>query len=355
MRKRMLTGLLAMLAWLGALPVLAHGDDGERDGAVLFDRYCAVCHGKEGSGGVGVPLALPAFLDNASDDYLVRTIRHGRPGRVMPAFTELTDVQVDALVKTIRSWGDGPGPVYSRQPVEGDAKRGQALFQQRCAACHGANGEGGHGTGVTFSRPRDLPIIAPALNNRGFLQAVTDQMIKRTLMEGREGTPMPSFLEQGMSEQDIDDVVAFVRSFEARAGDVRRHTLKDEPALLTAESPYDLKTTVANVKRAVIGMNYRIIREQFLEDGLVEKGQENPREVIVYFCNFKTLNDALAIDPRVGLFLPCRVTVTERNGVVTLSSINPRRLSLLFNNSELDRACDEMHGIYEEILEEATL
>jgi len=36
-------------------------------------------------------------------------------------------------------------------------------------------------------------------------------------------------------------------------------------------------------------------------------------------------------------------------------SINPKRLSHLFNNAELDRACDEMYKLYEEILEEATL
>ena len=88
------------------------------------------------------------------------------------------------------------------------------LYARKCAACHGANVEGGKGTGVTFSRPRDLPVIAPALNNTGFLSAAPDMMIKTVLMNGREGTPMPSFLKQGLSEKDIDDIVAYVRSFE---------------------------------------------------------------------------------------------------------------------------------------------
>jgi cytochrome c oxidase cbb3-type subunit 3 len=36
-------------------------------------------------------------------------------------------------------------------------------------------------------------------------------------------------------------------------------------------------------------------------------------------------------------------------------SINPKYLSQLFNNSELDGACDEMQKIYRDILEESTL
>ena len=78
-------------------------------------------------------------------------------------------------------------------------------------------GEGGKGTGVTFSRRRDLPIIAPALNNPGFLAAASDEMIRHTLVYGREGTPMRSFLVQGLSEQDIDDLVSYVRSFSSES------------------------------------------------------------------------------------------------------------------------------------------
>ncbi|HHO59607.1 MAG TPA: DUF302 domain-containing protein, partial [Thiotrichales bacterium] len=71
--------------------------------------------------------------------------------------------------------------------------------------------------------------------------------------------------------------------------------------------------------------------------------------------NFGFLFEALAIDPRVGMFLPCRVTVIEKDGKVTLSTINPKRLSKLFNNHELDESCDTMYGVYQTLLEDATL
>ena len=62
----------------------------------------------------------------------------------------------------------------------------------------------------------------------------------------------------------------------------------------------------------------------------------------------------LALDPRVGLFLPCRVTLVETEHGVQVMSINPKNLSRLFNNSALDKACQEMYDLYAEIIEEAT-
>ena len=172
-------------------------------------------------------------------------------------------------------------------------------------------------------------------------------------MNGREGTPMISYLKYGLSEQDINDIVVYVRSFEKEPFDKKRHIQVTEN-VISFESPYDLKTTVQNLTKAAVGKNYRIIREQTLDQGLVKKGKENKKQIIVYFCNFGLLNKALAVDPRVGLFLPCRVTAVEENGKVKVYAVNPKRLSKLFNNYELDKLCNEMYDTYTSIIEEAT-
>lgn len=326
--------------------------DARLSGAQLYIQHCSACHGESGGGGVGVPLALPAFLAAANDEYLSRTIRMGRPGRVMPAFAQLSDAEVGAIVGHIRSWHP-QAPVPITAPVVGDADHGKTLFDQHCVACHGADGGGGHGTGVTFSRPRDLPVVAPALNNTGFLAAASDAMIKHSVLQGREGTPMPSAAQLGLAESDVNDLVAYIRSFERRASG--RGDAPEMAPVLVYESSYDLQETIDNVKRAAVGRNFRIIREQFLDQGLVAEGEEDTRRVMVYFCNFKFLDDVLKIDPRVGLFLPCRVTVVQQGERVLVMTINPKRLSYLFNNRELDAACDEMTELYESILEESTL
>lgn len=325
------------------------------DGVRLYAQNCAACHGEGGRGGIGVPLALPSFQATVSDNYLRKTIRMGRPGRVMPAFSTLRDDEVDALVKYLRSGYRGKIATFSGKPIKGDPVHGKQLFAKYCASCHGSNGEGGKGTGVTFSRPRELPIMAPALHNPGYLASTTDAMIRTTLTQGREGTPMASFRKQGLSEKDINDIVSFVRSFEKQPLSESAEVLDVGAATLIVDSPYDMQTTIENVKKAATSNNFSFIREQPLSYGLEPEGKEGKHQHIVYFCNFNLLNRALATDPRVGLFLPCRITVVEHNGKVQLMTVNPKRLSKIFNNAELNEMCEQMTRQYQTIMEEATL
>ncbi len=327
------------------------------DGEELFGRYCSACHGIDGKGGVGVPIALPSFLNSVSDEYLKKTIRYGRPGRIMPAFANLSDAQVSAIAKHMRSWSDKPAPVENTALIQGDSKNGKQLFSKYCVQCHGEDARGGKGTGVTFSRKRELPIIAPALNNVGFLASATDSMIRDTITFGREGTPMTSMLVAGLSENDVNDVVAYIRSFEKSETELKHvaNDSGDESMVIIMDSPYSLDETVENLKQAITDQNFTLIRTEYLERGLVEEGKENKKQVVLHFCNFEFLFEALSIDPRIGMFLPCRITVIEKNGKVQLSTVNPERLSKLFNNYELDDSCRQMHEVYMILLEDATL
>jgi cytochrome c oxidase cbb3-type subunit 3 len=325
------------------------------DGGALFTRHCSACHGFEGQGSVGIPLALPDFLAVADDDYLTKTIRHGRPGRVMPAFQSLSDEEIHAIIGYIRSWQPAvPPPSVDLSPVRGDAAVGRRLFQQNCQRCHGPNGRGGHGTGVTFSRPRALPVMPPALDNPGFQAAASDQFIKRTLRRGRKGTPMPSFLLQGLSETDLDNLVSYLRTL--AHPDRQWSPPHDQPAILEYDSPYSVAQTVANIKRSVVGNNFRVIRIQPLEAGLRPEGQQRQDQVVIYFCNFDFADQALGLDPRVGLFLPCQITVLKTaDGKVKVMSMNPKFMSRIYNNRELDDACNQMHDLYQKIMDEATI
>ncbi len=325
-----------------------HGDE-------LYARHCSSCHGNDGKGGVGVPLALPSFIDSVSNEYLKKTIRHGRPGRIMPAFNSLSDAQVNAIVKHVRGWSDKPVPVEDTTVIKGNSEHGKELFASFCMQCHGEEGSGGKGTGVTFSRKRDLPIIAPALNNSGFLAAASDVMIRDTITFGREGTPMTSMLVAGLSENDIDDIVSYIRSFEKTAAELKQTLNENDSPVIIMDSPYGLDETVENLKQAITDQNFTLIRTDYLEHGLVEEGKENKKQVVLHFCNFGFLFQALSIDPRVGMFLPCRVTAIEKNGKVQISTINPKRLSKLFNNHELDEYCEQMYEAYNTLLEDATL
>lgn len=323
------------------------------DGEALFSKHCSICHGENGEGGVGVPLSLPSFIDSVPDEFLSATIRNGRPGRIMPAFQQLSDAQLASITAYMRSWSDAAAPKSDPRRIKGDIAKGKFIFDRQCVQCHGEEGRGGHGTGVTFSRKRDLPIIAPALNNAGFLAAADDNMIKNTIMFGREGTPMTSALVAGLTEEDVNDVVAYIRSLEANHGQTDEQP--EESAVIMVESDYSLEETIDNLKQAISDQNFTLIRTEYVDHGLVEPGKENKKQRVLHFCNFRFLFDALAIDPRVGLFLPCRVTVVEHEGKVKVMTINPLRLSKMFNNDELDDACKHMHEVYTSILEDAVL
>ncbi|MDH5648342.1 MAG: c-type cytochrome [Gammaproteobacteria bacterium] len=336
--------------------VFANNGTNIEKGLSLYQQHCFVCHDSEGRGGVGTPLSLSSFINSVDDHYLSQTIRLGRPGRVMPAFESLGTKNIGYLIDYMRSWTGIRPAAFPSDPVSGNTKNGQMLYQKHCANCHGKNGQGGQGTGVTFSRTRDLPIMAPALNNKGFLQAARDTLIEKTLTEGRQGTPMTSFTESGLTKKEIKDIVAFIRTFETTSEHKENQIkLASESPVIVRESSYDLDQTVENLKNSVIGHNLKLIRVQQLDQGFVPENSGNKKQIIVYSCGFNFLYEALKTDPRVGLFLPCRVTVVEHKGKVLVMSVNPKRMSALFNNNELDDMCNQMHDTYIDIIEEAIL
>lgn len=342
--------------WLLVVPLLTVisapvTEASTRWGQTLYDENCSACHGSKGQGGTGVPIGLPAFIDQVDDEYLHRTIRHGRPGRVMPPFPRLDDGQVKAIISYMRSWTGKPGPTFSAATIRGDTKKGAQSYKKLCAACHGEKGDGGKGTGVTYSRKRDLPIIAPALNNKGFLSSASDAMIWHTIARGRKGTPMPAFIDS-LGKDGINNIVSYMRQFtpfESKADKLK------EPAYIMRESTASFEQTVENVKNAVASANMRLIRVQNVEDKLFPENKVNQKQKIVYACGFNFLYEALKVDSRVGLFLPCRITILEHAGKVKIYTMNPNRLATYFNNDELAKLCSQMHDTYVDLLEEATM
>lgn len=344
-----------------SLWAMEQSSSGESEGERLYQTQCAVCHGSEGGGGVGVPLNMPDFLQTTSDQYLKKTIRLGRPGRVMPAFYSLSDQSIDEIIKYIRSWStDIKAPVYEQQNISGDIVKGQKIYTDKCAKCHRPAGVGGKGTGVTYSRPRDAKIIAPAIGNSAFLKSASDQMIKRIIMTGRKSTPMGSAQSMELNEIDVNNVVSYLRSLDTssnkqKTGSVNNEFRQGKKALLMFESSYSLEETIENIKQAALGYNFRYIREQTLDRGFVEEGQESDDEYLIYFCNFTFLNQVLSVDPRIGMFLPFRATILKKEESVFVMSVNPEYLCSLFNNDELKQGCEFMSEKYEAMLEESTL
>ena len=123
--------------------------------------------------------------------------------------------------------------------VKGNSEHGKQLFDSHCQHCHGEDGAGGKGTGVTFSRKRDLQIIAPALNNSGFLASASDVMIRDTIIFGREGTPMTSMMVAGLFEYNFGDseILMFIMMASALPYALRREQKNGWPTRSAASAP----------------------------------------------------------------------------------------------------------------------
>ncbi|MBI2276378.1 MAG: c-type cytochrome [Dechloromonas sp.] len=108
---------------------------------------------------------------------------------------------------------DIPPKVAGMNPLE---RRGERLFQQNCAFCHGADGTGQNWIGK-FMEPHPRNLRDPA-----FMTAATRQSISHAIREGLPNTSMPAW-KSVLRERDVQSIVAYInRAF---------HPLKDEKTM----------------------------------------------------------------------------------------------------------------------------
>ncbi len=216
-------GLVLLLCTLAFTSVVAevYAQSPDQDqlerGARLYADNCAVCHGTEGEGRVGVTLAKD-WPSIRPDIQVRRTIEDGIGNSPMIAWSQknggpLSNEDIDALVAYILSWETGgfrtipatatpvPREIITPVPgVEGDPNQGAVLYDQNCAVCHGVDGQGR--IGATLAKA--WPAIRP------------DLRIKTTISEGIENSAMPAWSQENggpLKEREIDDITSFVLTF----------------------------------------------------------------------------------------------------------------------------------------------
>lgn len=214
-------GLFALL-WYGGASAYrdSRWNDSYSKGQRLYATHCGACHGKSGEGGIGLPLNLQSFLSVAPGGYIRRSIYYGRLPRQMIAYnTLLKKEEIEAIATYVRSWQVEDYKGIDAGRISGSVESGKQFYDGICSGCHGAGGVGGPQVGGGHVTSAIAGYSGPALNNQGFLKSATDGYIKATLMHGRVGTPMGSYLKgrQGfveLIEKEIDDIVAYIRSWE---------------------------------------------------------------------------------------------------------------------------------------------
>jgi len=131
-----------------------------RYGANVFQTRCALCHGGDGMGAGVIPLAVPGYPstnllkpDHAHDAQgILRVVTKGPEVKgvstYMPPWAdELTLTQIESVVQFVVHLRTNTDDARAMLRAEGAELKpavslGRALFQGRCALCHGTEGRG---------------------------------------------------------------------------------------------------------------------------------------------------------------------------------------------------------------------
>ncbi|MCG8467858.1 MAG: cytochrome c, partial [Gemmatimonadetes bacterium] len=191
-------------------------------GKVVYDAWCAECHGLTGLGdGSAAAAMLPQPRNFEQARYQIRTtgsgqlptdadllhvIENGLPGTTMPGWPNLTPDETQDVIAYIKSFsrffgqGDPPQPLeFGPDPGGGAAalEAGAAAYLTlECEACHGATGRGDGTSSPTLEDWRGYPIRAADLTEAWVLNGGSSvEDIHTRVLTGLDGTPMPAAID----------------------------------------------------------------------------------------------------------------------------------------------------------------
>jgi len=171
---------------------------GVKLGQQVFDSVgCLGCHRVNGRGGTLGPDLSNIANAGHSTEWLEVQIRdpkaHNRT-TIMPAFTNLTDTQVQHVVEYLETLSTARQP-----PLPSEAGQGKQLFDKvGCLGCHAVNGQGG-------KVGPDLSNIANAGHSRQWLRTQI-----RDPKAHDPQTAMPAF--NNLSDQQVNDLVDYLET-----------------------------------------------------------------------------------------------------------------------------------------------
>jgi ubiquinol-cytochrome c reductase cytochrome c subunit len=188
-------GLYAAFAPTGS----AQADAGQsslaiEQGKKLYAVGCSSCHGLSGEGTKDGPSLVG--VGSAAVDFQVGTGRMPaqQPGAQVPSKKVIyTQDQIDQLAAYVATLGAGPAIPTADQYAAGDVARGGELFRTNCAQCHNFAGSGGALSEGKF---------APSLDG------ASAKHIYEAMLTGPQN--MPSFPDSIMSQQNKQDIIAYV-------------------------------------------------------------------------------------------------------------------------------------------------
>lgn len=177
---------------------LARNPEALAIGQKLFLNHCAQCHAADGGGSRGFPnLTDRDWLWGGDPAVIKATIADGRTGLMPPFGPVLGEQGVKDVAHYVMSLSAAPSDSIR-------VARGRPLFEQTCAACHGANGKGNPALG------------APNLTDKIWLYGSGEPAIIETIRNGRNNQ-MPAH-KDFLSGSKIHLLTGYVYSLSGQGG-----------------------------------------------------------------------------------------------------------------------------------------
>lgn len=194
--------------------------------AEAYQALCERCHGEKGDGNGKVAWYIDpsprdftkeGFMNSKPHARFLDSVRNGVPGTSMPPWGRILsgDQPEGILTYVLRKFTKEPGQepkphnVPDKNPVTTTAvsiAHGEQIFLLRCTGCHGRKADG--------KGPNSLDILPHPRNlrNSWFVNATGDRRFFDSILYGVQGTAMPAWIDYGLSQNDVGDIVNFIRS-----------------------------------------------------------------------------------------------------------------------------------------------
>ena len=227
---------------------------------------------------------------------------------------------------------------------------GKEIYTMVCAVCHGPEG---HSTPIPLTR-------VPTLNHPDTLAVMSDDYLRHIIAKGRSGSPMAP-MEELLTGQGVDKVVAFIRSWQAQGIDPAQVMAINGKVLAGREYFQSNCASCHGMKGEGgigVALNTPVVLGQVTDHYLAEtiiNGRPGTAMASWKHLEVQTLNDLLAYlrswqgdvpiptQDAPDRLVDARYTVKDTNGNTIYSEQSDRALHV--GKTQYERYCVECHGV----------
>jgi uncharacterized protein (DUF302 family) len=118
------------------------------------------------------------------------------------------------------------------------------------------------------------------------------------------------------------------------------------------ESSRGFDELVEDVQKKTAENGFKVLYIHDVQKTFQDKGLTFPGYKIIELCNAKLAHAVLQADRNIGLMLPCKINVYERDGKKYVAGMLPTLISEFFPQASLGNVPEEVEKVIKKIIDE---